>query len=223
MADDTTETTESTGTTETDEDVEAQEALAQAADDSGDTDQDNNTTGATEEGDDNSTESKLKDTVDRSEFTKVVKERQDAKKRLREAEKELEKVKRQTESESEKAKREAREKAVAEIEGKYKPLVVRTSAEAELVASGVAKDKVSRMVKLMDLDDLQVDEDGNVDGITAEVTRLQEEYPELFAQPEPEVKSKPRTAKSADGADKPPAKPKMSTTQVIAQGLRGGK
>lgn len=208
------------------EDTEAQELLAQAAEaDAEDAGQDD--TGADEGETDGGKQTgqkpeagKARKVVDQTEFVKVVKERQAAKKQLKDMQAQLDELKRANEDESEKAKREAAEKATKEIESKYKPIVVRTSARAALVGAGVAEEKVPRLIKLMDLEEIEVGDDGEVSGVTEQVAALQEDYPELFAQPEPE-KPKPRTAKAADGADKTPARKKESTSELLLRGLRG--
>ncbi|GAA4082689.1 phage scaffolding protein [Actinomadura miaoliensis] len=162
------------------------------------------------------------DLVDRAELQRVIRERQAAKRALREAQQQLAELKRSSESETERAQREAAEKAAAEVEKKYKPLVVRTTAKAALIDAGVPKDKLDRMIRLMNLDDIEVTDDGEVDGIDAQIAELQEEYPELFTQPEP-PRRKPSGAKAADGADKPPAKKRISPEQQILKRLRGEK
>ncbi len=194
------------------QETEAEEHDATDSPDSGDTTTDEQTDTKKPEPDNK---------VDRTEFVKVVKERQAARKALKDMQSQLDQLKRANEDESEKAQREAAEKATKEIEGRYKPIVVRTSARAALVGAGVTDDKVARLIKLMDLDDIEIDDDGEVSGVTEQVAALQEDYPELFAKPEQDRAA--RTARAADGADKPPARKKEPTTNLLLRGLRGGK
>lgn len=218
--DDTTTTAEPT--TEEQEDTEAEALLADsAADDEGDSGGDGDQQAGGDSGGETAPKAERK-TVDQAEFVKVVKERQAARKQLKDMQKQLDDLKRANEDENERAQREAAEKAAADIESKYKPIVVHTSAKAALVGAGVAEDKVGRLIKLMDLEEIRIGDDNTVEGVTEQVAQLQEDYPELFAAPEPE-KPKPRTARAADGADKPAAKPKPTTAELIAQGLRGGR
>lgn len=167
---------------------------------------------------------KKRDLVDRAELNKVIRERQDAKRRMRELEAELTKIRQATESETQKAQREAREAAIAEIESKYKPLIVRTTAKAELLNAGAPESEVDQMVAdFIRLDDVEIDDQGNVSGVDAQVLALKEKYPRLFEKPEEKPKPKPRTAKAADGADKPAAKRKLSAAEQALLMLQGKK
>lgn len=67
----------------------------------------------------------------------------------------------------------------AEVEAKWKPRVVNAAAKSALAEAGAKKP--DRLLRLVDLAELDVDDDGDVDGLDEEVERLREEYPELFA------------------------------------------
>lgn len=126
------------------------------------------------------------------------------------------------ETETEKAVREAEEKA----EARYKPIAVRKAVRAALVEAGATAStdgdkakteaRIARLMKLIDVADLSIDDDGEVLGVDEQIDGLRADYPELF---EPAAKkTKPRPT----GAPKPAAveKPK-STAELHAARLLG--
>jgi hypothetical protein len=220
----TEETTEVTDETEEETTTEeGQEVTAAAAEETEETTEEEGTKEEKEEGK-VAAKAKKPELVDRRELTKVITERQDAKKKLREKEQELAELKRANEGESERVQREAREAATAEIESKYKPLVVRTTARAELLDAGAPKDTVDQMIAdFIRVEDVEVDENGNVTGVDAQVLAAKEKYPMLFPgnAAEQPVKKPRVTAKVADGADKPAAKKKLSAEERAMRMLQG--
>lgn len=163
-----------------------------------------------------------KDVVSRSELRKAIAERQKAKKELRDVRQENEELKQANEGAEEKAAREARKAAAEEVEAKYKPLVVRTTARAAMLEAGIQPAKADKAIKLLNMDDLEIDDDGEVTGLTAQIDELKDEWPELFAAPESERKPERRGSRAADGADKRPSKPKqLSATEQQALVLQG--
>jgi minor structural protein GP20 len=85
---------------------------------------------------------------------------------------------RQTEDDTGKAVREAQEAA----EKKLKPVAVRAAAKAAFLEAGLqgGSDRVAKMVKLLDLEALEIDDDGEVTGLTEQVAAVKTDYPELF-------------------------------------------
>jgi hypothetical protein len=104
------------------------------------------------------------------------------------------------ETDTEKAQREATEAAEKAAESKWKPRLVGASAKAELAAAGFSGKNPGAMVKLLDLDALTVDDDGQVVGLAAEIKRLKSEFPELFGKGSAAVDGAPK--KSVDGSKK---------------------
>jgi hypothetical protein len=221
--------------TEEEEDTEAERLLAAAVKNKGKggkpSDDDD-----TEDEDEAEAEAGANDTVPRAELLKAIKSRQAAKKRIREMETAIAAEKAKNETESEKAVREAQEKTLKAATDKYKPALVKAGATAALLAAGPkkGKDGVPRLLKLMDLDAIDLTDDNDLEGVEEEVMRLQEEYPELFNDgsesvkgdddEEDEEKPKPRrrtTSKSQDGAGKKPAPKKLSTSELILKKMRG--
>lgn len=179
------------------------------------------------------------DTVPRAEMVKAIRARQAAKKKLRESQQALADLQRKNESEGDAKVREATEKAAAAERNKYKPALVKTGATAALLAAKPkkGKDGIARLIKLMDLDEIEVNDDLELEGVEEEVERLQAEFPELFGE-EPakedkddndEKEDKKTTtrrrapgSRQQDGAGKkPPAPRKMTTSEIIMAKLKG--
>lgn len=88
-------------------------------------------------------------------------------------------------------------------EDKYKRSAVAAAARAELKDAGFtgSKEQAAKLSKLLDLDDLDVDDDGEVDGLEDAVADLKEQFPALFAG-EKAADEKPKTPK-VDASRKP--------------------
>jgi hypothetical protein len=218
--------------TEEEEDAEAERLLAEAV-------KGKSTADDTDDEDEAEAEAGANDTVPRSELLKAIKSRQAAKKKIRELEAANAAEKAKNETESETAIREAQEKTLKAATDKYKPALVKAGATAALLAAGPkkGKDGVPRLLKLMDLDAIDLTDDNDLEGVEGEVVRLQEEYPELFndgdegsgkekesTDEDEEEKPKPRrrpTSRGQDGAGKKPAPKKVSTSELILKRMRG--
>lgn len=178
---------------------------------------------AEETGPDEETETPAKpDTVSRTALDKAIKERQAAKAKLREREKELDELKRSTEGDAERTARETREQVQAELEKRYKPILVEKTARADLIAAGVKPDKVARMVRLMSLDEIEVGDDGEVTGLDDQIEELKSDYPELFGTVDA-AKPERRGSRAADGADKKPETRKTRIEDRLVAQLRGSR
>lgn len=145
----------------------------------------------------------------------ALKKSNDDAKRHRLALKEREERDRANEGDHERAIREARE----ESETRWKPRIVNQAARAALAEAGVVGGP-DRVLKLIDLDALSVDDDGDVVGLVTEVDRLKADYPEFFTRTEPD---RPRPKARPTAAPKPPApdKPKNSWDRHAARALNG--
>ena len=151
-------------------------------------------------------------------------------KRHRLRNKELEEKARGDETEHEKALREARE----EGEKRYRTPLVRTAVRGALVEAGAlafleeekdpkseeaqkkASSRMARLMKLVDFDSLDVDEDGSVSGLEAAVAELTRDLPDLFATPV----RKPKIKMTGAPRQPAPEKPK-STAELHAARLLG--
>jgi hypothetical protein len=79
-------------------------------------------------------------------------------------------------------------------EDKYKRSAVAAAARAELKDAGFTgtKEQAAKLSKLLDLDDLDVSDDGEIDGLEDAVSDLKEQFPALFAAA---AEVKPKTPK----------------------------
>lgn len=102
--------------------------------------------------------------------------------------------------------------------GKYKPMVVKAHARTAFVEAGLVLPKdnhdtaMARVLKLLDLDDLDITDDGQVDGLREQVEDIRRDFPELFAT------TNGRRVPRVDGADRgaAPAAPKSSAEKLAA-------
>jgi hypothetical protein len=158
------------------------------------------------------------------------KERDDTRRELAEMRKELAALKtggdggKDTSKDDAARDRDADERAFA----RYRPVLVKSAAEAALVRAGAKPDRVARLVRLLDADEVNVDEKGTVDNddLTAEVDRLKEDMPELFKGDDedddrPQRKSAPRGGRR-DAAARPSGSKTPSSTARLAAALTGG-
>jgi hypothetical protein len=92
---------------------------------------------------------------------------------------ELAAARKATEDDAGKAAREAAEAA----EKRFKPVAVRSSARAAFIEAGlqgVTPERVAKLVRMLDLDALDVDDTGEVTGLAEQVAAVKGDYPELF-------------------------------------------
>jgi len=145
----------------------------------------------------------------------ALKKSNDDAKRHRLALKEREDRDRANEGDHERALREARE----ESETRWKPRIINQAARAALAEAGVSGGP-DRLLRLLDLDALSVDDDGDVIGLATEVDRLKEQYPEFFVKA---ADATPRPKARPTAAPKPPApdKPKNSWDRHAQRILQG--
>ena len=143
--------------------------------------------------------------------------------------KELEEKARGDETEHEKALREARE----EGEKKYRTPLVRTALRGALVEAGAlafldeekdpksdeaqkkAESRMARMLKLIDTDGLDLDEDGSVSGVDAAVAELTRDYPEWFSAPARKPKVRPTGAPRPAAAEKPKTTAQIHADRIL--------
>jgi hypothetical protein len=153
-------------------------------------------------------------------------------KRHRLRNKELEDQGRANESEHEKALREARE----EGEKRFRTPLVKTATRAALIEGGAlaflqeekdpesqaAKEKgesrLNRLLKLVDTEALDIDDDGSVAGLDAAVDDLRRDYPEFFQAPAKRLRPRPTAA----GREPAPEKPKSAAQRHADRALGKG-
>lgn len=114
-------------------------------------------------------------------------------------------------------------KARETADAKWKPVVVRSQAAAAFAAAGLqaGEGALPKVLKMLDVDALDVDDDGTVDGLDDQVEEIKAALPGLFA-PAP----RPKPGKADAGRQGPPLakdEPKSSGARVwqMLQAQRG--
>lgn len=110
---------------------------------------------------------------------------------------------------------EAVSNARKEVEDKYRPMVLKSALREGLKDAGLLGDP-ARLLKLADLSDIELDDDGNVneDDLDEVITSLKGDYPELFKKNRP---GSADTGRPATGRD---TKPKTASEIQAARALR---
>lgn len=133
-------------------------------------------------------------------------------KRHRLRNKELEEKTRANETEHERALREARE----EGEKRYRAPLVKAAARAALSEAGLGG-STDRVLRLLDLDALSVDDDGDVVGLDGEVARVKDEYPEFFQAEKPRPRVRPTAADRKPAEEKPKSTAERHAMKVLGR------
>lgn len=219
MADATEDTTETV-----DDDTEAQDMLADAVEDDStegtdDTEQDEDAGGDSKAT--RGTPAKPKPAwkpPTRAEYealqAKVSKVNAESAKRRTE----IRELRQKHESDTEKASREADERAAA----RYKPTAIKASARSALLEARARPERLGALAGLLKVADLDIDDDGEVTGLDAEVKRVAAEYPEFFKSEEDEKPTPPRPKPGKVTASGKPAPPKEKAPwDLIADRISG--
>lgn len=125
-----------------------------------------------------------------------------------------------TEVDSEAAQRrinELVEKAREEGKAAYLPTVVRMAAKAELMAAGARPNLVDRLVKMIDVGEADIDDDGTID-VSDQVDALKKDVPEMFG-PKRATAQRTRRKVTGEEGEKPAAK---AASSKKAGGASGG-
>ena len=112
--------------------------------------------------------------------------------------------------------------ALAEARSELNRNVVKAEARGALRAAGVNSDRIARAVGLLELDDVDVDDDGQVssDDIDAAIDRLRDDLPELFGDPATVRRPRPSIAGKSDrGVDRTPERTPTATELQVAAAL----
>jgi hypothetical protein len=142
----------------------------------------------------------------------ALKKANDDAKRNRFRAKELEEKTRADETEHEKALREARE----EGEKRYRAPLVKAAARAALSEAGLGG-STDRVLRLLDLEALSVDDDGDVIGLDGEVARVKDEYPEFFQADKPKSRVRPTAADRKPAEEKPKTSAERHAAKVLGR------
>lgn len=213
MAKETTETE----TTETEtEEVEVDET---------EVDEDANDGDETDEVEDGKDE--VEETVAKKDLDKVQKALESERTIKKEQAAEIRKLKRELKAATEKTPEDVdSQKLVADatkLADKFKDIAVRKEASLALTEAG-AKVSTKRLIKLLDLADVEIDDEGTVDGLADAIAELKEESPEFFKSDDDENETTTpkrvtvRKPGTVDGGKKTTAQPKpLSAAQLMAK------
>lgn len=105
----------------------------------------------------------------------------------------------------------------AEVNAKANIRTIKAEAKGALRGIGVPSDQVASIVNMLSLDDVDVDDDGNVDGIDDAIEDLKTKFPQLF----PRSRKKASIAGAADRDGRGQSKTR-TTSQIQADRLRRG-
>lgn len=110
----------------------------------------------------------------------------------------------------------ARERAEA-AEAKYKPIAVRAAARAAFLEAGLTAggDAVAKLVRMLDLDGIEISDSGDVVGLDDQVAALKADFPALFSSP------KPRPPRLDTGSRPAAAAAPKSSAERIAEQVLG--
>lgn len=111
----------------------------------------------------------------------------------------------------------------------WKSKAIRDKAKVALAQAGVDPKRVDRIVRLLDESYLDIDDEDKLTGIADQIEDLQDEWPEFFGKPKPEVaepEAKPRPPRdrraNRDAADKADqGAPKKSIAEERASRVLG--
>lgn len=121
--------------------------------------------------------------------------------------------------EAAKLRNEKKEPKVEETEAptRYKQSAVTAAARAELREAGFTgtREQAAKLSRLLNLDDLDVDDDGEVDGLEDAVADLKDEFPALFGTA-PVQETKPKTPK-VDAANRAPQSSIKTSVDKVAE------
>lgn len=114
------------------------------------------------------------------------------------------------------------DKVREETEVKWKTRVIRAEARGALAGAGVEPGKVAKALRLLDMDEIDVDDEGEVDGLDDQIEELKEEFPELFA-PKHDAASHGRRVPRVNGAGKTGTPKAKSSADLLAGALLGSR
>lgn len=83
-------------------------------------------------------------------------------------------------------------KAEDQVVAAWKPRLVRSEARAALASSGAKKSALTRLARMIDIDDVEVDDDGEVSGLDDLIEDLKDDLPELFKDEDDDDEPTPR-------------------------------
>lgn len=128
-------------------------------------------------------------------------------------------IARANEDDTAKAAREADEQAQA----RYKPVAVKAAARAEFLAAGLndpSGDRISKLARLLDMDQVDIDADGEFTGLADQVASIKSDYPELFEKKAPKP-GRVDTAGRQPVVDRPKSTGERHAEMILGAGQYG--
>lgn len=116
-----------------------------------------------------------------------------------------------------------REAAKSEARAEADTRIKRSEAKAALVAAGVSREQAADLVGFVKLDDLDLDDDGEVEGLDDEIERIQKKYPTFFAKPTRRRRESVAGGADRDGDGRKPRKPMTASQRQAALVTGGGR
>jgi len=101
--------------------------------------------------------------------------------RARQLDKDLKELQRKHATAEERQLMEAKEQAATEAAAAVKGPLIKALAASELKAANVQGTNIPKLVRLLDLDKVEVNDGGGLDGLEDQIEELKEEFPNLFA------------------------------------------
>jgi len=100
---------------------------------------------------------------------------------------------------------------------RYHGIIGRQAAKSALLSAGMRPEVVDKFVRVIELDEVEIDDDGAVEGLEEQVSTLKSEFPMAFTTRNTNGKSRHN-----DGSGRPPAskKPQSATERQIESALR---
>lgn len=83
----------------------------------------------------------------------------------------------------------------------FKPVVIKMAARAELMAQGARPALVDRLVKMVDVDDVDIDDDDGSIDVTEQVMAIKKEMPEMFGPRKATATRRRKGASEGDETD----------------------
>lgn len=114
---------------------------------------------------------------------------------------------------------EIRRQALADARNESDNRIKKGAVRAELRAAGISTEQLARVAGMVSLDDLDVDDNGEVDGIDEAVADLKQEFPQLFG-----IEAGKRQRRGVTGPSdeqRGSGKRKLSVDQQLANQLLG--
>ena len=85
--------------------------------------------------------------------------------------------------------------AAEDAEKRFKPVAIRSAAKAGFLEAGLndaSPERVKKLLRLIDMDDVDVDDDGDVVGLDTQIDGIKADYPELFRPADGQRKRAPK-------------------------------